>query len=59
MFFEVRMPWYILFLLTLGTALKQYEELGYVSGEVCFILMAHFLYGNACAKGEELIITSW
>lgn len=59
MFQEVRIPWYTLFLLSLGTALKQYEELGYVSGEVCFILMAHFLYGNACAKGEELIITSW
>ncbi|OJJ79345.1 c-24(28) sterol reductase [Aspergillus glaucus CBS 516.65] len=59
MFFEVRIPWYILFLLSLGTALKQFEELGYVSGEVGFVLMAHFLYANACAKGEELIITSW
>lgn len=59
MFFEVRIPWYILFLLTLGTALKQFEELGYVSGQVAFLLMAHFLYANACAKGEELIITSW
>ncbi|KAI9931177.1 C-24(28) sterol reductase [Aspergillus wentii] len=59
MFFEVRIPWFILFLLTLGTALKQIEVYGYVSGEVGFLLMAHFLYANACAKGEELIITSW
>ncbi|KAL1643066.1 C-24(28) sterol reductase [Diplodia intermedia] len=59
MFFEVRIPWYTLFLLSLGAALRQYEELGYVSGEVCFVLMAHALYANACAKGEELIITSW
>ncbi|KAL4898914.1 hypothetical protein BDW74DRAFT_120924 [Aspergillus multicolor] len=59
MFFEVRIPWFILFLLTLATALKQYEELGFVSGEVCFLLMAHFLYTNACAKGEDLIIPSW
>ncbi|PGH27804.1 hypothetical protein AJ80_00592 [Polytolypa hystricis UAMH7299] len=59
MLLEVRMPWYILFLLTLGAALKQYEELGYASGNVLFLLFAHFLYGNACAKGEELIITSW
>ncbi|RAK99546.1 c-24(28) sterol reductase [Aspergillus ibericus CBS 121593] len=59
MFFEVRIPWYILFLLTLGTALKQWEDYGYVSGPVSFLLMAHFLYANACAKGEELIITSW
>ncbi|CBF84215.1 hypothetical protein AN2684.2 [Aspergillus nidulans FGSC A4] len=59
MFFEVRIPWFILFLLTLATALKQYEQLGFVSGEVCFLLMAHFLYTNACAKGEDLIIPSW
>jgi delta24(24(1))-sterol reductase len=59
MFFEVRIPWFILFLLTLATALKQYEQLGFVSGEVCFLLMAHFLYTNACAKGEDLIIPTW
>lgn len=59
MFFEVRIPWYILFLLSLATALKQWEIYGKVLGEVGFILMAHFLYANACSKGEELIITSW
>jgi delta24(24(1))-sterol reductase len=59
MLFMVRIPWYILFLLTLGTALRQLETFGYVSGEVVFLLTAHFLYGNAVSKGEELIITSW
>lgn len=59
MFFEVRMPWFILFLLSLGAAARQYETLGYVSGEVCFVLMAHFLYANACGKAEELIVTTW
>jgi delta24(24(1))-sterol reductase len=59
MFFEVRIPWYILFLLTLATALKQLDEYGYVSGNVLFLLLAHWLYPNACAKAEELIITSW
>jgi delta24(24(1))-sterol reductase len=59
MFFEVRLPWFILFLLSLGTAARQYETYGYVSGEVGFILMAHFLYANACAKGEECICTTW
>ncbi|KAL1957350.1 hypothetical protein VTO42DRAFT_6139 [Malbranchea cinnamomea] len=59
MFFEVRIPWFILFLLTLATALKQFEQFGYVSSNVLFLLLAHFLYGNACAKGEELIITTW
>ncbi|KZF20723.1 delta(24(24(1)))-sterol reductase [Xylona heveae TC161] len=59
MFFEVRLPWFILFLVSLGAAARQYELYGYVSGEVGFLLMAHFLYANACSKGEELIVTTW
>ncbi|KAG6014670.1 hypothetical protein E4U43_006286 [Claviceps pusilla] len=59
MFFEVRMPWYILLILSLGAAARQWERYGYVSGEVWFLIMAHYLYANACAKGEELIITTW
>lgn len=59
MFFEVRLPWYILLLVTIGAAARQYEVYGYVSGEVGFLLMAHFLYANACSKGEECIITTW
>ncbi|CAN8105919.1 unnamed protein product [Discula destructiva] len=59
MFFEVRLPWFILLLLSLSTAVRQYETYGYVSGEVAFVVMAHWLYANACAKGEELIVTTW
>ena len=59
MFFEVRLPWYILFLVTLGTAARQYENYGYISGEVGLLLMAHWLYANACSKGEELIVPTW
>jgi delta24(24(1))-sterol reductase len=59
MFFEVRLPWFILFGLSVGTAARQYENNGYISGEVAFLVMAHFLYANACAKGEELITTTW
>ncbi|EOO01871.1 putative c-24 sterol reductase protein [Phaeoacremonium minimum UCRPA7] len=59
MFYEVRIPWFILFLLTCGMAARQYEIYGYVSGEGIFLIMAHFLYANACAKAEQLIITSW
>ncbi|KAK6384696.1 C-24(28) sterol reductase [Exophiala oligosperma] len=59
MFFEVRIPWFILFLITVGTAARQYELYGYVSGEVGLLLMAHFLYANACAKGEECIVPTW
>lgn len=59
MFFEVRIPWYILFFLSYGLVLKQYEDLGYVTPEACFILFAHWLYANACSKGEELIVPTW
>jgi delta24(24(1))-sterol reductase len=59
MFFEVRMPWFILFFMSLAAATKQYEEYGYVAPEIAFVLMAHFLYANACCKGEQLITTSW
>lgn len=59
MFYEVRIPWFILFLISCGAAARQYETYGYVSGEVLFLVMAHYLYANACAKGEQLIITSW
>jgi delta24(24(1))-sterol reductase len=59
MFYEVRIPWFILFLITAAVAARQYETHGYVSAEVSFLLMAHFLYTNACAKAEQMIITSW
>ncbi|KAL9061077.1 MAG: hypothetical protein Q9206_000709 [Seirophora lacunosa] len=59
MFSEVRMPWYLLFLISAAAATRQYEQFGYVSAEVGFLIMAHFLYANACAKGEECITTSW
>ncbi|KAL8841779.1 MAG: hypothetical protein Q9170_000812 [Blastenia crenularia] len=58
MFSEVRMPWYLLFLISCATATRQYEQFGSVSGEVAFLVMAHFLYANACAKGEECIATT-
>ena len=59
MFFEVRLPWFILFFVTLGACARQYEDYGYLSGEMGFLLMAHWLYANACCKGEEMITTTW
>lgn len=59
MFFEIRLPWFILFFVSLGGAARQYEQNGYVSGEMAFLLMAHWLYANACCKGEEMIPTTW
>ena len=59
MFLEVRSSWYILILVTLGAAARQYEQNGYVSGELAFLCMAHFLYANACSKAEECIVPTW
>ncbi|KAK5987018.1 Delta(24(24(1)))-sterol reductase [Cladobotryum mycophilum] len=59
MFYEVRIPWFILFGLSCSAAAKQYETYGYVSGEVMFLVMVHFLYANATGKGEHLITTTW
>ncbi|KAH8669138.1 c-24(28) sterol reductase [Xylariales sp. PMI_506] len=59
MFYEVRIPWFILFFISCAVATRQYEDYGYVSGEAMFLILAHFLYANACAKAEQLIITSW
>jgi delta24(24(1))-sterol reductase len=59
MFLEVRIPWFILFFCALGSCFKQYEQYGYVSPEALFLLLAQWLYTNACAKGEHLIITTW
>ncbi|KAL6918545.1 hypothetical protein FSST1_010040 [Fusarium sambucinum] len=59
MFFMVRIPWFILFGLSCATAARQFERYGYVSAEAIFLVVAHYLYANACAKGEQLIISSW
>lgn len=59
MFFEVRLPWYILLLTTASVAARQYEQYGWVPKETAFLLMAHFLYANACSKGEQLIVPTW
>ena len=59
MFFEVRLPWYMLHFITLSAATRQYEQYGYVTGEVGFLMMAHWLYANACSKGEEMICVTW
>lgn len=59
MFFEVRIPWFFLFFLSLLACFLQYEKYGTVSPQALFLLYAHWLYANACAKGEELIVPTW
>ncbi|KAF1992338.1 delta(24(24(1)))-sterol reductase [Aulographum hederae CBS 113979] len=59
MFYEVRIPWFILLFVSMAAAANQYDKYGYVAPEVAFLCMAHYLYANACAKGEELITQTW
>ena len=56
---EIRVAWIMLFFLTLSAAVTQYEQLGYLTTPMMFMLTAHGLYTNACMKGEECIPTTW
>eukprot|EP01091_Cochliopodium_minus_P012951 TRINITY_DN4051_c0_g1_i1.p1 TRINITY_DN4051_c0_g1~~TRINITY_DN4051_c0_g1_i1.p1 ORF type:complete len:455 (-),score=108.50 TRINITY_DN4051_c0_g1_i1:59-1423(-) len=55
MFSEIRWSWFILFNLTLSSAVSQYKTYGTVSVSMVFMVIAHWLYTNACAKGEDLV----
>ncbi|KAJ3283029.1 hypothetical protein HK104_010581 [Borealophlyctis nickersoniae] len=59
MWSEIRVPWVILFYISVAAAVKSYQTEGYVSPNVWFMVLAHFLYVNACMKGEECIPTTW
>lgn len=51
LFAEIRASWLQLFLLTLSAALKQREETGHITNSMIIMIIAHFLYANACMKG--------
>ena len=59
MWAEIRVPWPVLFFISVSAAVKQYESTGYFTPELLFMCLAHFLYVNACMKGEECIPTTW
>eukprot|EP01034_Spumella_vulgaris_P021975 gene21975-28057_t len=56
---ECRWSWTTLMMLTLSCALKQYETTGTVSSQMGFMLLAHWLYSNATAKGEHCVPCTW
>ncbi|KAG5723670.1 Delta(24(24(1)))-sterol reductase [Termitomyces sp. T112] len=56
---EVRIPWVIVFFLAVSGGCKQYEQYGYVTPNMAFMILATGLYLNACAKGEECIPQTW
>lgn len=57
--FETRFAWIMLFYITASAAVKQFAETGSVSTPMAFMLTAHFLYVNACMKGEECVPSTW
>ncbi|KAH9913921.1 ERG4/ERG24 ergosterol biosynthesis protein [Fomitopsis serialis] len=59
MWLEVRIPWVIVFFMSVSGACKQYEQYGYVTPNMAFMCLATWLYLNACGKGEELIPQTW
>lgn len=59
MFAEVRVPWFIVFFTSIAVAARQYERYGYVTPQVYFVILAHYLYSNACSKSEECIVPTW
>jgi delta24(24(1))-sterol reductase len=56
---ECRWSWLTLMLLTLSCAVKEYENNGYLSNSMIIMLLAHWLYSNATAKGEHFIPSTW
>eukprot|EP00438_Fugacium_kawagutii_P034660 Skav203540 [mRNA] locus=scaffold2230:136002:136637:- [translate_table: standard] len=49
---ETRVSWTLLLLITLGCFIESQKKLGTASlSPVAFMVLAHLLYGNACAKG--------
>lgn len=59
MWAEVRIPWVLLFLISVSGACQQYEVYGYVTPNMAFMVLCTGLYINACAKGEECIPQTW
>eukprot|EP01040_Poterioochromonas_malhamensis_P008847 gene8847-9582_t len=56
---EVRWSWITLMMITLSCAAKQYETKGYITGNMWFMILAHWLYSNATVKGEHCIPCTW
>lgn len=59
MLLETRVAWIMLFYVTVGAAATQYQESQTIAPSMWFMLTAHFLYANACMKGEECVCTTW
>lgn len=58
---EIRVSWFLLFTNTLAACAKAaaQSETGGVPAPLAFMAAAHFLYANACAKGEHYVPPTW
>jgi Delta24(24(1))-sterol reductase len=56
---ECRWSWFTLMMITLACAAKQYQMIGRISLQMWFMIVAHYLYSNATAKGEHCIPCTW
>lgn len=56
---ELRVSWAYLFFITLAHALHMYGSTGRITNGMWLLMLGHFLYSNACQKGEECVPSSW
>merc|ERR1719343_1162404 len=56
---ETRISWTLLFLITIGSYIQTQRVTGSWLNSALFMVIAHGLYGNACAKGEHFIPYTW
>lgn len=59
LFAEIRNSWVLLFVNAISSAAVMYQETGSLTPNMIVLLIAYFLYANACQKGEECITTTW
>lgn len=56
---ECRWSWFTLMMITLSCAARQYQTTGSITPSMAFMVLAHYLYSNATAKGEHCIPCTW
>lgn len=56
---ETRISWTLLLLITTGCYIETVRTTGSWLNPTLFMVLAHGLYGNACAKGEHFIPYTW
>lgn len=56
---ETRLSWTLLLMITVGCYLETFRLTGSWLNPTGFMVLAHLLYGQACAKGEHFIPYTW